>query len=1061
MRPPPRLPAPGLSLVLSLALSLGPARLWGQTPPADETLSAPAGPVAPPSTDSLALDPSLQGPVVSVRIEPPLAGESPWTRTGLSPGAPFSAAAAREALRVALASGTFAEARVSARAAPGGVALVVRGERRYRLRSVALVGVSRRSLDEVQQDLSLRSNTFVTEASVAVALRRVEASYRDAGFPRVRAIPSWRETDDPGTRVLRVEVEEGEPVRVAATRIEGAPEGLAEGLRTALAMPVGAIADPRRARAAVDPLREALRRAGYLQAQVEVTQIEPTTPGETRVDIQVTVTPGPHYRVVWQGVRSFDTAALTAALHLDEERNFDGATLSAVLSRVREYYHRRGFLDATAQAATVPEGPGRQALRITVREGLQAFVGAVTFPGARAFTARDLLGTVTGYLEGELPASPRPFTTGRLDRAHTYTLEAWTEAARRIVLRYQERGYLDARVAAPVLRRVPDPRGSRWVPPADGVGSPWEAPRPDALTVELRVTEGAQTFVEELVFEGNRAQASATLARVGALTLGVPLSHRAVDESRVRLTEHYRELGYAFAQVELEVDRSPDHTRARVRVQVREGPRVRIGSIVIRNVGSTPDGVVRTRLTLQEGGWYTQSALRTSQRRLSELGIFSGVNISLEDPELEAPIKTVVVQLTERPPQSLELRGGFTTGQGLRAGFEYQHLNVLDRAVSFTLRAQGGMLIPIPGLTPEFPPEAQPTASQLLNWRVTASVGVGYVPFLGYGWGSALDVSTVRVLQPPFYALTTNGIGVSILNRSLPGTAFTFTGEIQNVNTTLFGAASIEGLIAGFVDRCLQSNPSVSSCTTQRDTLRQQLLRTKDGDSLLGALRLGAALDRRDSAFNPTQGYYLGATAELLRVLSVSEEDRNLARTTLHLSARATRYTRIGTGGMVLVTSLRMGRNFTLFGTEPNTHPSRLFWLGGADSMRGWLQNQMIPQDVADSALTLSQNDRDRRLLGANGSEFFWNVVIDLRVPLGVCVTSGVCLALGLFVDVGNLWSRPPGLEDLVRARFSPGFGLRTTSPFGIISLDVGFNPLYRAYIQEQFWALQFSLGTV
>ncbi len=1050
----------GLALGLSLGLALVPTLARAQSPNPEE-LAAPSAPVAPPRTEALTLDPALQGPIVSVSVEPPLAGESPWTRTGLAPGSPFTAAAAREALRVALASGTFAEARLSARAVPGGVALVVRGERRYRLRAVSLVGVARRSLDEVQQDLSLRSSTFVTEASVAAALRRVEAAYHDAGYPDARALPTWRETDDPGTRVLRVEVEERTPVRVVSTRIEGAPTDLREALTSALGLSAGGIADPRRARAAVDPLREALRRRGYLEAQVEVPRFDPVDGDAARVAVVVMVTPGPRYSVQWQGVRSFDAADLTAALRLDEERNFDGATLSAVLSRVREYYHRRGFVDATAQAVTLPEADGQRTLRITVREGLQAFVRAVTFPGASAFTPRELLATVTGYLEGELPSSPRPYTTGRLDRGHTYTPETMAEAARRIVLRYQERGFLDARVATPVLRRVPDPRGPWTVPPSDDAGEAREVRRPDALEVEMRVTEGAQTFVEELGFEGNRAQPSATLARVGALSLGVPLSHRAVDEARVRLTEHYQSLGYAFVQVEPEVERSPDHSRARIRVRLREGPRVRIAAIVIRNVGSTPDSVVRTRLTLREGGWYTQSALRTSQRRLSELGIFSGVNISLEDPELETALKTVVVQLTERPPQSLELRGGFTTGQGLRAGFEYQHLNVLDRAISFTLRAQGGVLIPIPGLTPEFPPEAQPTFSQLLNWRVTASVGVGYVPFLGYGWGSALDVSTVRVLQPPFYALTTNGVGVSILNRSLPGTAFTFTGEIQNVNTTLFGARSIEQLIAGFVDRCLQSNPSVSSCTTQRDTLRQQLLRTKDGDSLLGALRFGAAFDRRDSAFNPTRGWYVGATAELLRVLSVSEEDQNLARTTLHLSGRASLYTRVTSGGTVLLTSLRVGRNLTLFGTQPNTHPSRLFWLGGADSMRGWLQNQMVPQDVADSALTLAQNDRDRRLLGANGSEFFWNLVVDLRVPLGICVTNGVCLALGLFCDIGNLWSRPPGLDELYRARFSPGFGLRTTSPFGIISLDVGFNPLYRAYIQEQLWALQFSLGSV
>jgi hypothetical protein len=134
MRPVRRRVGRALGLALSLVAGLGRA----QSPP-EEPASMPA---SPPGIEAFTLDPALQGPIVSVQVEPPLAGESPWTRTGLAPGSPFSGAAAREALRVALASGTFAEARLSARAVPGGVALMVRGERRYRLRVVRLVGVA-------------------------------------------------------------------------------------------------------------------------------------------------------------------------------------------------------------------------------------------------------------------------------------------------------------------------------------------------------------------------------------------------------------------------------------------------------------------------------------------------------------------------------------------------------------------------------------------------------------------------------------------------------------------------------------------------------------------------------------------------------------------------------------------------------------------------------------------------------------------------------------------------------------------------------------------------------
>jgi hypothetical protein len=203
--------------------------------------------------------PALAGPIVSVRVEPALPGENPWVRTGLAPGAVFSAQRAREALRIALASGTFAEARVSAREAPGGVELIVSGERRYRLQSYTTQGVGARAAEDVDDELGLRAGAAVTESRVQAALTRVESGYRDAGFPHPRVASRWRETDDPSVRVLVVSVEEGAPQRVGVVRWPGAPAEVVAALAAAFDLPAGAIAAPTRLRAGLIAARRALR----------------------------------------------------------------------------------------------------------------------------------------------------------------------------------------------------------------------------------------------------------------------------------------------------------------------------------------------------------------------------------------------------------------------------------------------------------------------------------------------------------------------------------------------------------------------------------------------------------------------------------------------------------------------------------------------------------------------------------------------------------------------------------------------------------------------------------
>ena len=56
---------------------------------------------------------------------------------------------------------------------------------------------------------------------------------------------------------------------------------------------------------------------------------------------------------------------------------------------------------------------------------------------------------------------------------------------------------------------------------------------------------------------------------------------------------------------------------------------------------------------------------------------------------------------------------------------------------------------------------------------------------------------------------------------------------------------------------------------------------------------------------------------------------------------------RLSKRGLALALSLRMGIVQQLIDGS-RTYPDRLFFLGGADSIRGFSQDSVVPQDIAD-----------------------------------------------------------------------------------------------------------------
>ena len=158
-------------------------------------------------------------------------------------------------------------------------------------------------------------------------------------------------------------------------------------------------------------------------------------------------------------------------------------------------------------------------------------------------------------------------------------------------------------------------------------------------------------------------------------------------------------------------------------------------------------------------------------------------------------------------------------------------------------------------------------------------------------------------------------------------------------------------------------------------------------------------------------------------------------------------YVRLSDKGLALAVSFRWGVIQHLI-SGSQTYPDRLFFLGGVDSMRGFLQDALVPQDVADKILGPQQLDIQN--VAIRGGDVFLNPRFELRIPFGGIWEGGV------FLDTGNVWVEPKNFNPTV-LRYAAGAGLRVGTPIGPIAFDYGVNLIKRPW--EDRGNFHFSIG--
>jgi len=151
-----------------------------------------------------------------------------------------------------------------------------------------------------------------------------------------------------------------------------------------------------------------------------------------------------------------------------------------------------------------------------------------------------------------------------------------------------------------------------------------------------------------------------------------------VDESIQALTFAAGTQGFAFIDIRPRVQRNVEDRTIDLFFEIEEAPRVYVERINIIGNARTRDEVIRREFRLAEGDAFNRVLVDRSRTRIRALGFFRDVVIT-EEPGSQ-PDRTILnVAVTEQPTGELSLGAGYSSQDSIIGEFSYTERNLFGR----------------------------------------------------------------------------------------------------------------------------------------------------------------------------------------------------------------------------------------------------------------------------------------------------------------------------------------------------------------------------------------------
>ena len=360
-------------------------------------------------------------------------------------------------------------------------------------------------------------------------------------------------------------------------RLRGDPV-LRSPLSSLVSLPIGEVYTPKIVEQFQQKTQEALRDAGYYQAEVfpDVQFLSKVR----LVTVDYVVSSG--QRATISGIEItgsplLERSEILETIKLRPGEPFDSEALKRDLERLRKLYSDRGFLDATLRVEKLDYSQSQNTVQVQIQIDSGPFV-YVELTGGK-IKKKQLREIVPIYEEGSIDA------------------DLIEEGRRNVEDYFQRKGYFDVTVQKELI----------------------EVPSENAYQVNYSIDRGKRQKVVSIDFVGatyfSRNQLLQPLAtRVGGLTTRGTFSGDLLKQDAETLTNLYRLAGFEEVTVEADFKKDAEGVNIAAVFTIREGPRTIVSQLEFQNNQSIPREELVRGLNLTPGGPFSQTLLQEDRR---------------------------------------------------------------------------------------------------------------------------------------------------------------------------------------------------------------------------------------------------------------------------------------------------------------------------------------------------------------------------------------------------------------------------------------------------------------
>ena len=209
------------------------------------------------------------------------------------------------------------------------------------------------------------------------------------------------------------------------------------------------------------------------------------------------------------------------------------------------------------------------------------------------------------------------------------------------------------------------------------------------LRVVISVEEGAQYRIGNLTVTGASLFPESEIRGLIRSQAGGIFSRETLQGDVVAVTDRYAERGYLFADVAPVTDMRRDERIVHVSMEITEGRQAFINRIEI--VGNSGRGTRWSggRFPLIEGDVFNSALLKQSRQNLEAVGFFEEVKMETRRGTAEDKVD-VVVDLKEKPTGAFTIGGGFSSVDGLIGAVSISQNNLFGYGKRATAAVQIG-----------------------------------------------------------------------------------------------------------------------------------------------------------------------------------------------------------------------------------------------------------------------------------------------------------------------------------------------------------------------------------